>query len=74
MGTVHQTDREFAAAWFRLFAMGLKEGWFSGHPHEVVAGGLGGIEKALQNLKDGKASAVKYVFRIEETEGIKASL
>jgi len=23
----------------------------------------------LRNLKEGKASAVKYVFRIEETEG-----
>jgi len=31
---------------------------------------LGGIETALQNLKDGKASAVKYIFRIEETEGV----
>lgn len=72
VGSVHQEEpeREFAAAWFRLFSMGLKEGWFRGHPFEVVPGGLGGVEAALKNLKEGKASAVKYVFRIEESEGL----
>jgi NADPH2:quinone reductase len=39
------------------------------HPFRVVEGGLDGLEKALKNLKDGKASVVKYVFGIEETEG-----
>jgi len=48
----------------------LQEGWFTGHPFEVVPGGLGGVEQALRNLKEGKASAVKYVFRIGETAGI----
>lgn len=48
----------------------MQEGWFSGHPYEVVAGGLGGVQTALENLKEGKASAVKYVFRIGETEGV----
>ena len=72
VGSVHLEgpDREFAAAWFRLMAMGLKEGWFKGHPFEVVPGGLGAVQRALQDLKDGKASAVKYVFRIGETEGL----
>ncbi|KAF4552828.1 Hypothetical protein D9617_9g026190 [Elsinoe fawcettii] len=50
----------------------LKEGTFSGHPTEVVPGGLEGVQQALQNLKDGKASAVKYVFRIADTPGVKA--
>jgi len=49
----------------------LQEGWFKGHPYEVVPGGLGGVEGALKNLKEGKASAVKYVFRIMETEGVR---
>jgi NADPH:quinone reductase len=75
VGSVHQEgpDREFANAWFKLFAMGLKEGWFSGHPFEVVPGGLGGVQSGLRNLKEGRASAVKYVFRISETEGLSKS-
>ncbi|KAG8627412.1 hypothetical protein KVT40_004895 [Elsinoe batatas] len=45
----------------------LIEGKFSGHPTEVIPGGLEGVQKGLQNLKDGKASAVKYIFRIADT-------
>ena len=63
-------NEEFAQAFFRYFARGLRKGYFKGHPYEVVPGGLSGIQGALQNLKDGKASAVKYVFRLEETEGV----
>ncbi|KIW68347.1 hypothetical protein PV04_04300 [Phialophora macrospora] len=61
---------DFGYAWFRLFSLGLKEGWFTGHPYEVIPGGLNGVQTGLQNLKDGKASAVKYVYRIAETEGL----
>jgi NADPH2:quinone reductase len=73
VGSVHLEggpDREFAAAWYRLFGMGLAEGWFTGHPFEVVEGGLEGVDTALRNLKEGKASAVKYVFRVEDTKGV----
>lgn len=31
-------------------------------------GGLAGLEEALQDLKAGKASAIKYVVRIDETK------
>ncbi|KAL2831704.1 GroES-like protein [Aspergillus cavernicola] len=61
---------EFGAAFFQLIGRGLAQGWFSGHRYEVRPGGLAGIEGALQDLKDGKASAVKYVVRIGETEGV----
>ena len=61
---------EFGFVFYRFMARGLQEGWFKPHPHEVVPGGLGGVERALTNLKEGKASAVKYVFRIAETEGV----
>lgn len=40
-----------------------------GHPYEVVPGGLKGVLLGLQNLRDGKASGVKYVYKIEETAG-----
>lgn len=63
-------NEEFAQAFFRYFSRGLQKGYFKGHPYEVVPGGLAGIQGALQNLKDGKASAVKYVFRLEDTEGV----
>ncbi|KAJ5943800.1 hypothetical protein N7516_003968 [Penicillium verrucosum] len=78
VGTVHmppaegQTvgDKEFGAAFFQFIGQGLAQGWFSGHPYEVRKGGLGGIEGALKDLQAGKASAVKYVVRIAETEGV----
>lgn len=63
-------DNEFGAAFFQLMGRGLAQGWFSGHPYEVRPGGLAGLEGALQRLKAGKASAVKYVVRIGETEGV----
>lgn len=70
VGSVHNADKEFGFVWYRLFGRGLGEGWLRAHPHEVVAGGLGGVEKALGDLRAGKASAVKYVFRIADTEGV----
>lgn len=60
--------KEFGFVFFRLFARGLEEGWFTAHPHEIVPGGLNGVEKGLQNLKDGVNSATKYVFKIEDTK------
>lgn len=63
-------DQEFGAVMYKFFERGLVKGWLRGHPFKVVQGGLGGIEGALRDLKAGKASAVKYVFRIDETQGL----
>ena len=65
-------NEEFALAFFRYVSRGLQKGYFKGYPYEVVPGGLAGLQGALQNLKDGKASALKYVLRLEETEGVSA--
>ena len=54
----------------QAFARGLATGEFKGHPYKVVPGGLGAVPGILEDLKAGKASAVKYVFRIGETEGL----
>ncbi|KAL8987674.1 MAG: hypothetical protein Q9177_003145 [Variospora cf. flavescens] len=70
VGTKERGDADFGFVMFRFFGRGLQEGWFRGHPHEVVPGGLAGVEGALRDLKEGKASAVKYVFRLEDTEGV----
>lgn len=74
VGSVHGKDKDFGYAWYRLFELGLKDGWFKPHPHEVIRGGLNGVEQGLRNLKEGKASATKYVFRIAETEGLGSKL
>jgi NADPH2:quinone reductase len=66
VGDTHKADRDFAYVYFRYIARGLAEGWFKPHPHEVVEGGLGGVEEGLRRLKAGEASAVKYVFKIGE--------
>lgn len=66
-------NTDFGYVMFRFFSRGLSEGWFRGHPQEVVPGGLSGLSGALKSLKDGKASAVKYVFRLDETDGVKRS-
>lgn len=73
VGEAHKDDKDFAYVFFRYVARGLDEGWFTPHPAEVVPGGLEGVEKALRDLKEGKASATKYVFRIAETAGVRGA-
>lgn len=68
VGSVHKEDQDLGFVYMRYFAKGLQDGWFKAQTQEVVPGGLGGIQTALENLKSGKASAVKYVFRIEDTK------
>jgi NADPH2:quinone reductase len=63
-------DTTFGAIMYKFFERGLAEGWFKGHPFKVVPGGLDGLQTGLSNLKAGKASAVKFVFRINETDGL----
>ncbi|KAM7190103.1 alcohol dehydrogenase-like protein [Rhypophila sp. PSN 637] len=70
----HNQDKgkEFAHVYFRYISLGLAEGWFKPHRQEVIPGGLAGVQTALENLKSGRASGVKYVLRIGETEGVTA--
>ncbi|KAH8594219.1 chaperonin 10-like protein [Bisporella sp. PMI_857] len=75
VGAAHNQDnwgdsRDLAFVFCRYFSRGLQMGTFSGHPHEVRPGGLEAVEQALKDLKNGRASAVKYVFRISDTPGI----
>jgi hypothetical protein len=58
---------DFGTVYSSLFTRGLQDGWLTGHPYEVVAGGLRGLPAALRDLKDGKASAKKFVIRPQET-------
>lgn len=54
----------------RYFTRALSNRSFSGHPFEVRPRGLEGVEEALRDLKAGKASATKYIFRLADTPGI----
>ncbi|KAK5117742.1 hypothetical protein LTR85_008717 [Meristemomyces frigidus] len=69
VGSVHKDLKDLGYVYCRYITRGLEEGWFKAQPQEIVPGGLGGVQTALEKLKDGTASAVKYVFRIGETEG-----
>ena len=64
---VHSTHKDFGYLWSRYLGRLLADGRLKAHPYEVIPGGLNGVLTGLKNLKDGKASAVKYVYRIEDT-------
>lgn len=70
VGDAHGNKKDLAFVWSRYISRGLEEGWFKPQPQEIVPGGLEGIESALGKLKDGTASAVKYVFKIADTKGL----
>lgn len=71
-----EADTEKATGiWFgslmsRVFELGLEEGTFSGHPHELVKGGLEGVEAALRKLAEGDRGNAKFVTRIADTRGV----
>ena len=65
---VHSSHRDFGYLWSRYLGRLLEDGRLKAHPYEVIPGGLHGVLDGLKKLKDGKASAVKYVYRIEDTE------
>ncbi|KAI5363537.1 putative GroES-like superfamily, alcohol dehydrogenase, polyketide synthase, enoylreductase [Septoria linicola] len=69
VGDVHGNKKDLGYVYARLITRGLDEGWFKPQPQEVIPGGLNGVKKGLEQLKDGTASAVKYIFKIDETEG-----
>ncbi|KAI0124003.1 chaperonin 10-like protein [Xylariales sp. AK1849] len=62
---VHSTQKDFGYLWSRYLGRLLEDGRLKAHPYEVIPGGLNGILAGLQNLRARKASAIKYVYRIE---------
>ncbi|RSM01139.1 hypothetical protein CDV31_011503 [Fusarium ambrosium] len=48
----------------RLFAYGLASGWLTGHPTEVLEGGLEAVEEALRRLKSEKVFGKKLIIKI----------
>ncbi|KAF5662739.1 fusarubin cluster-oxidoreductase [Fusarium heterosporum] len=70
VASIHEDLKDFGYVYTRYFRKGLEDGWFKAHPQEVIPGGLDGVEKGLVKLKNGTASAVKYVYKISDTPGI----
>ena len=67
---MHGEEKELASKVFKIFSDGAKAGWLEPKPYQTVNGGLNAVEQALKDLKAGKASAVKYVIKIDETNGL----
>lgn len=61
-----EEDLDFGYVMYRYIGRLLAEGKFTGHPQTVIEGGLNGIGKGLVGLKEGKASATKFVYRIAD--------
>lgn len=61
-----KSDPEWTKQFFQYLATMLEDGTLVGHPFEVVPGGLDGVEKGLNMLKEGKARGKKFVFRVAE--------
>lgn len=69
-GITVNSGKDFGYVFFHYIARGLQEGWFTGHPFEVIPGGLDGVQEGLRRLEAGEASAIKYVYRIGETKDL----
>jgi NADPH2:quinone reductase len=60
----------FGAVMSKVFETGLANGRLSGHPYEVVEGGLEGVQGALEKIGEGNRGNKKFVTRIADTPGV----
>jgi len=59
-----RSDPEWTYVFFRYVAKMLADGKLTGHPFEVVDGGLEGVGGGLKMLKAGQAKGFKYLFKV----------
>jgi len=60
-------DFDFAKKWADLIEEFLAAGKFEVHPPKVGPDGLKGVMQGLQDMRDGKVSGNKLVYRVSET-------
>jgi len=60
-----QVDYEFGVKFWKVAEGLLNSGKVKAHPPEVREGGLEAIRQGLRDLKDGKVSGVKLVYKID---------
>ncbi|BCR85241.1 uncharacterized protein ACHE_20699A [Aspergillus chevalieri] len=75
IGSVHnqpefEDNQELGFVFSRYFTRALNSGNLSGHPCEVRPRGLEGVEEVLKDLKAGRTSATKFIFRIADAQGV----
>jgi NADPH2:quinone reductase len=58
-----RNDDDFGHIMYRFFGRALADGRFTGHPQTLIDG-LEGVEEGLKRLKEGKAHATKFVYRL----------
>lgn len=61
-----KSDPEWTYVFLRYVSRMLSDGRLTGHPFQVVEGGLDGVGRGLKMLKEGKARGFKFVFRVAE--------
>ena len=62
-----EEDARFANMFVGVAEGLLREGKIKGHPASVRKGGLGGVLEGLQEMRDGKVSGEKLVYRVADT-------
>jgi len=60
-------DFEFAKKFYEITEVLLKEGKLKTHPEQVGKGGLEGALKGMEDMKAGKVSGVKLVYKVADT-------
>lgn len=62
-----QEDFEFGVRFWKLAGELLEQGKLKVHPPSVRSDGLKGVLNGLQEMREGRVSGVKLVYRIGET-------
>ncbi|KAI8944970.1 putative zinc-binding oxidoreductase ToxD [Xylaria longipes] len=60
-------DLQFARKWFPMVEKLLAEGKLKTHPEKVGEGGLLGCLEGMEEMRQGRVSGVKLVYRVDET-------
>lgn len=64
-------NRWLGATITKFIGMAVANGSLKGHPYEIVAGGLDGVEKGLKLLQAGSAEGpVKYVYKVGDRKSV----
>ncbi|OJD28899.1 zinc-binding oxidoreductase [Diplodia corticola] len=59
-------DLEFATRFWKVAGELLEQGKVKPHPPQVREGGLGGILDGLEDMRQGKVSGVKLVYKVQD--------
>ena len=62
-----QEDFEYAKMFMGITERLIREGKLKTHPEKIGGKGLEGALRGMQDLKDGRASGQKLVYRIQDT-------